>query len=111
MIVVTFTFDDGSEMSLETEPGDTLMNAAVKAGVPGIIAECGGGAICGTCHVHVDPDWHVVTGEAFAHEEDTLDTVANVTMNSRLACQIVLSDAMDGLTVRVPGVMTQRKVG
>lgn len=111
MIAVTFTFEDGSEMRVATEPGETLMHAAVMAGVPGILAECGGGAICGTCHVHVDRDWQNVTGVAFAHEEDTLDTVAHLTGSSRLACQIILSDAMDGLQVRVPGVMLQRKAG
>jgi len=109
MTAVTFTFDDGGEMLIEAEIGETLMNAAVMAGVPGIIAECGGGAICGTCHIHVDAAWRDAAGAPFAHEEDTLDTVPQLTPASRLACQIVVTEAMDGLRVHVPGVALQRK--
>ena len=111
MIDITFAFEDGTQMSIGAEIGDTLMNAAVAAGVPGIIAECGGGAICGTCHVHIAPAWQSVTGTPLLHEEDTLDTVAHLDASSRLACQIVVTEAMQGLTVTVPGVLARRKTG
>ncbi len=109
MIEVIFQFDDGSERLVAAEAGDTLMNAAIAAGVPGILAECGGGAICGTCHVHVAPAWRAVTGSPLLHEEDTLDTVSHLDASSRLACQIVVTEAMQGLTVRVPGVVACRQ--
>ena len=80
----------------------TVMESAVKNMVPGIDADCGGACACATCHVYVEPDWLEATGEREEMEEDMLDFAFDVRDNSRLSCQIKVSPALDGLTVRVP---------
>jgi len=78
------------------------METAIKNYVPGIEAECGGACACATCHVYVDEDWRTVTGVPSPMEEDMLDFGFDVKPNSRLSCQIKVSDALDGLVVRIP---------
>jgi 2Fe-2S ferredoxin len=78
------------------------MENAIRNGVPGIEAECGGACACATCHVHVDPVWLEKTGKPSPMEEDMLDFAFDVRANSRLSCQIKVSDALDGLIVRTP---------
>ncbi len=80
----------------------TVMESAVKNMVPGIDADCGGACACATCHVYVEPEWQEATGEREEMEEDMLDFAFDVRENSRLSCQIKVSSALDGLTVRVP---------
>jgi 2Fe-2S ferredoxin len=70
--------------------------------VPGIEAECGGACACATCHVYVDEAWSGAVGKAGPMEEDMLDFAYDIRPNSRLSCQIKVSDALDGLVVRVP---------
>ena len=78
------------------------MRAAVDNNVPGIDADCGGLCACATCHVFVDPEWESRVGERSVVEDDMLNFAAETRANSRLACQIVVTDALDGLVVSMP---------
>jgi 2Fe-2S ferredoxin len=102
MAKVTYVSHDGTEHSHEAENGMTLMEVAVKNSVPGIDADCGGACACATCHVYVREDWFEKTGNREEMEEDMLDFAFDVRDNSRLSCQIKISDAIDGLIVDVP---------
>ncbi len=103
MPTVIFKQPGGETQSVTAAPDSTLMVAALHNGIDGIEAECGGGLACGTCHVYVDEAWldHLPPAA-----EDELAMLEEVTAprrsNSRLACQIHLSDKLDGLTVRIP---------
>lgn len=102
MAKITFTQLDGTEQTVDAENGMTVMEAAIKNMVPGIDADCGGACACATCHVYVDENWLEVTGEREEMEEDMLDFAFDVRDNSRLSCQIKVSDDLDGLKVTVP---------
>ncbi|MCO6385730.1 2Fe-2S iron-sulfur cluster-binding protein [Aliihoeflea sp. 40Bstr573] len=102
MTKLTFVAFDGTRFDVEAENGSTVMENAIKAGVPGIEAECGGACACATCHVYVDEEWSPAVGEPQAMEEDMLDFAYDVRPTSRLSCQIRVSDALDGLTVHIP---------
>jgi len=78
------------------------MEAAKLALVPGIEAECGGACACATCHVYVEEEWREKTGEPSPMEEDMLDFAFDVREESRLSCQIKVTEDLDGLVVRVP---------
>lgn len=99
---VKFVGVDGKEFVVTSAAGATVMEAAVKNMVPGIEAECGGACACATCHVYVDEAWSEKTGEPSPMEEDMLDFAFDVRPNSRLSCQIKLTDALDGLVVHLP---------
>jgi 2Fe-2S ferredoxin len=78
------------------------MEGAVKSNIPRIDADCGGACACATCHVYVDEAWRDKTGSMSAMEESMLDFAEQVEPNSRLSCQIKVTDALDGLIVRMP---------
>jgi 2Fe-2S ferredoxin len=78
------------------------MEGAVKNGVPGIDADCGGACACATCHVYVDDAWIAKTGSPSSMEQSMLDFANDVTDNSRLSCQIKVTKDVDGLVVRIP---------
>jgi 2Fe-2S ferredoxin len=78
------------------------MEGAVMTNVPGIVAECGGGCSCGTCHVFLDAAWMEAVTPAGKMEDSVLDFVDEVAPNSRLSCQIPSHDGLDGLVVRLP---------
>lgn len=99
---ITFIDHTGASRTVAGDIGATVMEAAVKNGVPGIVAECGGACACATCHVYVGEVWMAVVGEPSAMEEDMLDFAFDVRPTSRLSCQIKISAAMDGLTVTTP---------
>ena len=99
---VTFIEDNGTEHKVEAENGLSLMEAAVNNMVPGIDADCGGACACATCHVYVADEWTAKTGDKTEMEETMLDFAEGVEENSRLSCQIKLTDELDGLTVRLP---------
>jgi 2Fe-2S ferredoxin len=99
---VTFYGFAGGAHTLEVPLGTTLMRAATDNRVPGIDGDCGGNCACATCHVYVDPDWSDRVGARTATEEDMLNLVADLRGNSRLACQITLTDALNGLVVSLP---------
>ena len=102
MINITFIDPEDNARTVEAEEGSTVMETAVRNGIPGIEAECGGACACATCHVYVDEAWTGVVGEPEAMEEDMLDFAYDVRPSSRLSCQIRVSDALDGLVVTVP---------
>ncbi|MFF5372963.1 2Fe-2S iron-sulfur cluster-binding protein [Streptomyces sp. NPDC013187] len=103
MPTVIFQLPDGSERKVTAAPGTVLMQAAVSHGVDGIVAECGGNASCATCHVYVDDRHTELVGPPNDVEDEMLDfTAAERRPSSRLSCQVQLSDALDGLVVRVP---------
>jgi 2Fe-2S ferredoxin len=100
MTVVTFIQHDGSERMVDGDAGLSLMETALKHDVPGIDADCGGGAICGTCHCFVE-----VAGDLPApdsQETAMLGLRPDRADNSRLACQIVIAEGMADITVRLP---------
>ena len=99
---ITFIDSKGTSRIVDAEIGATLMETAIRNGVPGIDAECGGACACATCHVYVDENWRQITGEPSPMEEDMLDFGYDVRPNSRLSCQIRVSALLEGLVVRTP---------
>lgn len=102
MAKITFVSAAGERITVDAQNGSTVMEAAIKNRVKGIDAECGGACSCATCHVYVDDAWRDAVGAAKPTEEDMLDFAFDVRPNSRLSCQIVVSDALDGLVVSLP---------
>jgi ferredoxin, 2Fe-2S len=102
MVKITFIDNAGTARTVEGEVGSTVMEAAIKNGVPGIEAECGGACACSTCHVYIDESWREKVGEPSPMEEDMLDFAYEVKPNSRLSCQIKVRDDLDGLVVTTP---------
>ena len=99
---ITYIDSTGKERVVEAKNGMTVMETAIKHNIPGIDADCGGACACATCHVYVDEAWREATGKPSAMEESMLDFAEEVEPNSRLSCQIRVSDALDGLVVRLP---------
>lgn len=99
---IKFIEHDGTENVVEVEPGISVMNAAIDNMVPGIDADCGGECSCATCHVVVDDDWIDVVGRPGEQEESMLDLNPDREENSRLSCQIPVTDELDGLVVKLP---------
>lgn len=102
MAKITYIEPSGTQHVVDGETGSTVMETAIKHMVPGIEAECGGALACATCHVYVDKDWTEAVGPPSTMEEDMLDFAFDVQPNSRLSCQIKVTDELDGLVVRVP---------
>lgn len=102
MAKLTYIAFDGISYDIAADNGTTVMENALRNNVPGIEAECGGACACATCHVYVDEAWVGRLEEPHPMELDMLDFAYDVQPNSRLSCQIVVSDALDGLVVRVP---------
>ena len=102
MAKITYIEFDGTEHVVDVKNGLSVMEGAVKNNIPGIDADCGGACACATCHVYVQGDWLAKTGERSAMEESMLDFAEGVEENSRLSCQIKVSDELDGLTVKMP---------
>ena len=99
---ITYIEHDGTEHTVEVKKGLSVMEGAIRNNVPGIDADCGGACACATCHVYVDENFAAETGRPSAMEESMLDFAEEVEPNSRLSCQIRVSDALDGLVVRLP---------
>ena len=102
MARLTFIGSDGTRYEVQAENGSTVMENAIRNGVPGIEAECGGACACATCHVYVAEEWRPQTGSPEPMEEDMLDFAYDLRPNSRLSCQIQVTDELDGLVVTVP---------
>ncbi len=98
---VTFVEPDGTEHQVEVANGLSIMEGALSNGVRGIDGDCGGNCACGTCHVYVAAEWRALTGEQSEMEHDMLEFAEGVREDSRLCCQIPMSDALDGLVVHV----------
>ncbi|MEM7078096.1 MAG: 2Fe-2S iron-sulfur cluster-binding protein [Pseudomonadota bacterium] len=102
MAKITFIEHDGTEHEVEASEGTTIMHIALDNLVPGIDADCGGECSCATCHVMVDEAWVAKVGEPDDTEESMLDLNPERQGNSRLACQIDVSEELDGLVVNLP---------
>ncbi len=102
MTTITFIDQLGHKHVLQGQTGQTLMEVAVRNGVPGILAECGGACACGTCHIYFDEAFAEKVDQRSDMEEAMLEFGFEVEENSRLSCQIKVSDALDGVVLRVP---------
>jgi 2Fe-2S ferredoxin len=103
MPTIIFIHPDGRRESVSAEIGDSAMRAALAHGIDEIVAECGGNAVCATCHVYVDDAWLPKLEPIAADEDDLLDGTATERLpNSRLSCQIRITPALDGLVLRLP---------
>ena len=102
MAKITYIEHSGTEHVLDIPVGLSVMQGAVTNRVRGIIGECGGCCYCATCHVYVDPAWLGRVGEISEMEEVMLEEVIDQEPNSRLSCQICVTDELDGLIVRLP---------
>ena len=107
---ITFLFKDGTKKQVEAQAGLSLMEVAIQNDIEAIEGACGGGLSCATCHLYVHPDFRSKTmpeeGEVLEDEEDMLDLAFDVRDESRLCCQIIVDDELDGLTVALPGTST-----
>ena len=101
---VTYIEHSGTKHEIEVPSGLSVMQGAVKNNVPGIDADCCGECACATCHVYIDPDWidKVGTRTQGTREAEMLSFAAAAESNSRLSCQLKMTDALDGLVVRLP---------
>jgi len=103
MTSITFIHPDGRSERIEADGAESAMLAATSHGVDGILAECGGNAMCATCHVYVDGSWVGRLPPMTGEEDALLDgTAAERLPNSRLSCQIKLAPELDGLVLRLP---------
>ncbi|HZH07388.1 MAG TPA: 2Fe-2S iron-sulfur cluster-binding protein [Lautropia sp.] len=103
MPAFTLISPDGQSLTLQGRDGDSVMQTAVEQGARGIVGECGGSAMCATCHVYVDAAWRDKLAPILATEAEMLEcTSSERRPESRLSCQIKLSSALDGLVLRLP---------
>jgi 2Fe-2S ferredoxin len=101
---VTYIEPGGAIRTIDAPVGSTAMEVAVDNGVEGIVAECGGACSCATCHVYVEPAWTEKLPRPNPQEDGMLDCVVDRRPNSRLSCQIKLTEELDGLVVRVADI-------
>ncbi len=100
---VTYVEHDGAERVVEVPVGENVMRGALYNGIEGIVGECGGGLACATCHCYVDEAWLARAGTPSEAEMQMLDSASSeVRPNSRLSCQIAVTETLDGLVVRLP---------
>ncbi len=102
MAKITYIENSGTVHEIEVKNGLSVMEGAVNNLVPGIDADCGGACACATCHCFVDQEWLARTGDIGDMEETMLDFAEGRQANSRLSCQIKVSDELDGLIVKLP---------
>ena len=102
MALVTYIKHDGSSYEVNVATGTSVMQAAVDNMIDGIVGECGGSCSCATCHCYVDAAWVDKLAKPEPMEKDMLECVLEPKSNSRLSCQIVVNDALNGLVVRLP---------
>ena len=99
---ITYIEHNGKSHTLEVANGLTVMEGAVQNNIPGIDADCGGSCACATCHVYVNEKWFDKLPNKESAEEDMLDMAFEPKALSRLSCQLTVSDALDGLVVKMP---------
>ena len=102
MSKITYKDFQGNTKTVQVENGLSLMEGAIQNEIPGIDADCGGSMACATCHVYVDDKWFEKIPKAEDAEVDMIDMAFEPKKNSRLSCQIIVSDELDGLTVNIP---------
>ena len=102
MVKITYIENNGKSHTVEVAEGLTVMEGAVQNNIPGIDADCGGGMACATCHVYVKDEWLNKLPNKEDGEEDMLDMAFEPNKNSRLSCQLIVTDDLDGLVVNIP---------
>ena len=102
MAKITYNTNDSKTHTIDVQNGLTVLEGAVQNDIPGIDADCGGGMACATCHVYVKEDWWDKLPDKEDGEEDMLDMAYEPNKFSRLSCQIIVSDELDGLEVSIP---------
>ena len=99
---ITYKDSQGGNKTIEVDNGLSVMEGAIQNEIPGIDADCGGSMACATCHVYVDDIWLDKIPKAEEAEVDMIDMAFEPKKNSRLSCQIIVSDELDGLIVTTP---------
>ena len=102
MAKITYKDHEGGSRTIEVENGLSVMEGAIQKEVPGIDADCGGSMACATCHVYVEEKWLNKLPKAEDAEVDMIDMAYEPRKNSRLSCQLIVSDELDGLTITTP---------
>ena len=102
MAKIIYITHDNKSHAIDVQNGLTVMEGAVQNDIPGIDADCGGGMACATCHVYVNEEWLDKIPKAEEAEEDMIDMAFEPKKNSRLSCQLIVSDELDGLIVTTP---------
>ena len=102
MAKITYKDQQGNSKTIEVKNGLSVMEGAIQKDIPGIDADCGGSMACATCHVYVKDDWYDKIDEKSEGEDDMIDQAYEPKKNSRLSCQIIVSDELDGLEVNIP---------
>ena len=102
MAKIIYIEHNGTNHTVDVQNGLTVMEGAVQNNIPGIDADCGGSMACATCHVYVKEDWLDKLPKKEDGEEDMLDMAFEPKNNSRLSCQLIVSDELDGLEVNIP---------
>ena len=102
MTKITYIEHNGKEHTIDVQNGLTVMEGAVQNDIPGIDADCGGSMACATCHVYVKDEWYDKLDEKSEGEDDMKDQAYEPKKNSRLSCQITVSDKIEGLIVHLP---------
>ena len=103
---ITYIDFEGSQRTIEVDNGLSVMEGAIQKDIPGIDADCGGSMACATCHVYVEEKWLDKLPKAEEAEVDMIDMAHEPKKNSRLSCQIIVTDELDGLTVTTPSKQT-----
>lgn len=102
MPAITYIAHNGTEYKVQAEPGQSVMQTALNASVPGILADCGGQCSCATCHGYIDPAWIDRIPKPDSMEVDMLTVAMEPRGNSRLTCQIKMTAELDGIVIRLP---------
>lgn len=102
MPTINFILHDDQTKSVSVRAGTNVKDAALDHGIDGIFGECGGSCTCATCHVYVEAAWFGRIDSADEFEQDMLEFAADISPQSRLSCQINVTDALDGIEIRIP---------
>ena len=103
---ITYNDFQGNSKTIEVDNGLSVMEGAIQKDIPGIDADCGGSMACATCHVYVDDKWYDKIPKAEDAENDMIDMAFEPKKNSRLSCQIIVNEELDGLEVTTPEKQT-----
>ena len=103
---ITYIESSGISKTIEVQKGLSVMEGAIQNNIPGIDADCGGGMACATCHVYVKEEWFNKLPKAEDGEQDMIDMAFEPKKNSRLSCQLIVSEELDGLVVTTPSKQT-----
>ena len=106
MSKITYIDSSGNSKTIDVENGLSVMEGAVQNNIPGIDADCGGGMACATCHVYVKEEWFNKLDKPEDAEQDMIDMAFEPKKNSRLSCQLIVSDELDGMVVTTPSKQT-----